>query len=139
MTVVRQFGLLLWKNYIQQKRQILVTLVEIALPLLFSAILIVLRQKIPFINYPNTTVYHSFSVDGPPPHLLPGHFQLAYVPSNASVVRQVAEDVQRSLGTWVISSGESRRKRCACAPQEVMRRPCAGSDGNLWLPCCLGF
>ncbi|XP_035254594.1 LOW QUALITY PROTEIN: ATP-binding cassette sub-family A member 3 [Anguilla anguilla] len=104
MTVVRQFGLLLWKNYIQQKRQILVTLVEIALPLLFSAILIVLRQKIPFINYPNTTVYHSFSVDVRPPHLLPGHFQLAYVPSNASVVRQVAKDVQRSLGAWVISS-----------------------------------
>ncbi|KAJ8398776.1 hypothetical protein AAFF_G00419730, partial [Aldrovandia affinis] len=104
MTVVRQFGLLLWKNYIQQKRQILVTLVEIALPLLFSAILIVLRQRVPFTNYPNATIYESFSVDRLPFPLSYGGFQLAYVPSNASVVRQVAEDVQRSLGLMAISS-----------------------------------
>ncbi|KAJ8346039.1 hypothetical protein SKAU_G00302320 [Synaphobranchus kaupii] len=104
MTVVRQFGLLLWKNYIQQKRQILVTLVEIALPLLFSAILIVLRQKVPFTNYPNATHYQSFLVDWLPLPVPYGGFQLAYVPSNASVVRQVAEDVQRSLGARAISS-----------------------------------
>ncbi|XP_061079781.1 phospholipid-transporting ATPase ABCA3 [Conger conger] len=108
MSVGRQFGLLLWKNYIQQKRQILVTLVEIALPLLFSAILIVLRQKVPFTNYPNVTNYNSFLVEELPPSLIlyppSGGFQLAYVPSNASVVRQVAEDMQRSLGPSVIVS-----------------------------------
>ncbi|KAI1884433.1 hypothetical protein AGOR_G00226350 [Albula goreensis] len=104
MTVVRQFGLLLWKNYIQQKRQILVTLVEIALPLLFSAILIVLRQRVPFTNHPNATNYDSFSVDHLPLALAFGKFQLAYVPSNSSVVRQVAEDVQTSLGKESIAS-----------------------------------
>ncbi|XP_075880377.1 phospholipid-transporting ATPase ABCA3 [Nelusetta ayraudi] len=96
MAVVRQFGLLVWKNYIQQKRQILVTLVEILLPVLFSGILIVLRQKVPFINYPNDTMYHSFPV-----HVLPQlrfqDLQLAFVPQNSSVVRHVAEDVQNSL------------------------------------------
>ncbi|XP_036408284.1 ATP-binding cassette sub-family A member 3 [Megalops cyprinoides] len=104
MAVLRQFGLLLWKNYIQQKRQILVTLVEIALPLLFSAILIVLRQKVPFTNYPNATVYDSFPVEQLPFPLSFGRFQLAYVPANASAVRRVAEDVQRSLGLKAISS-----------------------------------
>ncbi|XP_067087403.1 phospholipid-transporting ATPase ABCA3 isoform X2 [Osmerus mordax] len=98
MAIVRQFGLLLWKNYIQQKRQILVTLVEIALPLLFSAILIVLRQRIPFKNYPNATVYESFSVDSLP-KIPSAPFQLAYVPGNASVVRRVAQDVRRSLNS----------------------------------------
>uniref|UniRef100_A0A668AI68 ATP binding cassette subfamily A member 3 n=1 Tax=Myripristis murdjan TaxID=586833 RepID=A0A668AI68_9TELE len=83
---------------VPSKRQILVTLVEIALPLLFSSILIVLRQKVPFKNYPNATVYESFSVETLPPPLMIGRFQLAYVPGNSSVVRQVAEDVQHSLG-----------------------------------------
>ncbi|XP_066497951.1 phospholipid-transporting ATPase ABCA3 [Hoplias malabaricus] len=103
MAVLRQFGLLLWKNYLQQKRQILVTLVEIALPLIFSAILIVLRQKVSFTIYPNATHYGSFSVDGPP-FLLPAGLQLAYVPTNSSVVRQVAEDVQLSLRRGFISA-----------------------------------
>ncbi|KAK1799184.1 hypothetical protein P4O66_007434 [Electrophorus voltai] len=86
-----------------QKRQILVTLVEIALPLLFSAILIVLRQKVSFTNYPNVTHYESFSLDGPPFHL-PMGLQLAYVPANSSVVRQVAEDVQLTLDKGVIAA-----------------------------------
>uniref|UniRef100_A0A674DGK4 ATP binding cassette subfamily A member 3 n=1 Tax=Salmo trutta TaxID=8032 RepID=A0A674DGK4_SALTR len=86
------------------KRQILVTLVEIALPLLFSGILIVLRENVPFKDYPNATLYQSFSVDGLQyPLDNYHHYQLAYVPGNASVVRRVAEDVQRSLDP-VISS-----------------------------------
>uniref|UniRef100_A0A3B3WRX8 ABC transporter domain-containing protein n=1 Tax=Poecilia mexicana TaxID=48701 RepID=A0A3B3WRX8_9TELE len=97
MAIARQFGLLVWKNYIQQKRQILVTLVEILLPLLFSAILIVLRQKVPFQDYPNATIYESFPVN-----ILPSRIsrdlQLGYVPSNSSVVRQVAEDVRGMRG-----------------------------------------
>ncbi|XP_055050856.2 phospholipid-transporting ATPase ABCA3 [Misgurnus anguillicaudatus] len=101
MAVLQQFGLLLWKNYIHQKRQIVVTLVEIALPLLFSVILIVLRQKVTYTIYPNATHYHSFHVND-----LPGEVcfkDLAYVPGNASVVRQIAEDVQQSL-KWCINS-----------------------------------
>ncbi|XP_029015057.1 phospholipid-transporting ATPase ABCA3 [Betta splendens] len=95
MAIARQFGLLVWKNYLQQKRQIFVTLVEILLPLLFSCILIVLRQKVSFQKYPNATIYESYSVDFLPLQLLP--LQLAYVPSNSSVVRQVAGDVCASL------------------------------------------
>uniref|UniRef100_A0A3B5Q3J1 ATP binding cassette subfamily A member 3 n=1 Tax=Xiphophorus maculatus TaxID=8083 RepID=A0A3B5Q3J1_XIPMA len=97
MAIARQFGLLVWKNYLQQKRQILVTLVEILLPLLFSGILIVLRQKVPFQDYPNATIYESFPVN-----ILPSRIsrdlQLGYVPSNSSVVRQVAEDVRGMRG-----------------------------------------
>ncbi|CAL8304084.1 unnamed protein product [Merluccius merluccius] len=105
MAIIRQFGLLLWKNYLQQKRQILVTLVEIVLPLLFASILIALRQKVPFKNFPNATVYGSFAVQTLPPRLLYWQWQLAYVPGNSSVVRRVAEDVQRSLGPGAIVRG----------------------------------
>lgn len=82
------------------------TLVEIALPLLFSAILIVLRQKVSFTNYPNVTHYDSFSLEWPPAQL-PSGLQLAYVPANSSVVRQVAEDVQLSLEQGFISAGKA--------------------------------
>lgn len=77
------------------------TLVEILLPLLFSGILIVLRQKVPFKDYPNATVYESYAVDTLP-NIFFKSLQLAYVPGNSSVVRQVAEDVRSSLS---LSSG----------------------------------
>ncbi|KAL7377816.1 hypothetical protein ABVT39_004728 [Epinephelus coioides] len=106
MAIARQFGLLVWKNYLQQKRQILVTLVEILLPLLFSGILIVLRQKVPFKDYPNATVYESYAVDTLPKWFLT-HLQLAYVPGNSSVVRQVAEDVRGSLSLSAVRGFET--------------------------------
>lgn len=86
------------------------TLVEITLPLLFSAILIVLRQKVSFTNYPNATHYDSFSLEQPPDKL-PIGLQLAYVPANSSIVRQVAEDVQLSLEHGTISAGEACTER----------------------------
>lgn len=93
-----------------QKRQILVTLVEITLPLLFSTILIVLRQRVSFTSYPNATHYGSFSLEWPPAQL-PSDLQLAYVPANSSIVRQVAEDVQLSLQQGFISAGEVIKER----------------------------
>lgn len=74
---------------------------EILLPLLFSGILIFLRQKVPIKDYPNATVYESYAVDVLPSRLM-HHLQLAYVPRNSSVVRKVAEDVRGSL---FLSSG----------------------------------
>lgn len=72
------------------------TIVEILLPLLFTGVLIVLRQKVPVKDYPNAKVYQSFSVSGLPNEML-NRFQLAFVPRNSSVVRQVAEDVRGKL------------------------------------------
>ncbi|XP_051987338.1 phospholipid-transporting ATPase ABCA3 [Xyrauchen texanus] len=105
MAIWQQFGLLLWKNYVQQKRQILVTLVEIALPLLFSAVLIVLRQNVSSTINPNITHYESFSVNELSDKLYPRSLdlQLAYVPGNASVVQRIAEDVQQSLRSCIKS------------------------------------
>uniref|UniRef100_A0A672ZS52 ABC transporter domain-containing protein n=1 Tax=Sphaeramia orbicularis TaxID=375764 RepID=A0A672ZS52_9TELE len=97
MVVKKQYGL----QHLMLKRQIVVTLIEILLPLLFSGILIALRQRVQFKDYPNATVYESFEVRElpirPPPCYL-NILQLAYVPGNSSVVRQVAEDVRGMRG-----------------------------------------
>nr|XP_061805523.1 phospholipid-transporting ATPase ABCA3-like [Nerophis lumbriciformis] len=106
MAIARQFGLLVWKNYLHQKRQILVTLVEIILPLLFSGILIALRQKVPFKDFPNATVYESFSLNALPRSFL-RHMQLAYVPANSTAVRRVAEDVRLNLALPSVHGFES--------------------------------
>lgn len=60
--MLRQLTLLLWKNYTLKKRKVLVTVLELFLPLLFSGILIWLRLKIQSENVPNATVYPDQSI-----------------------------------------------------------------------------
>ncbi|XP_053220123.1 phospholipid-transporting ATPase ABCA3 [Podarcis raffonei] len=99
MVLLRQFGLLLWKNYILQKRQILVTIIEICLPLLFAAILIALRHRVQAVDHPNATTYHSLPVSQLPisPHWHPYNLELAYVPANNTAVKSIVETVAKAL------------------------------------------
>uniref|UniRef100_A0A8C4LDU7 ATP binding cassette subfamily A member 3 n=1 Tax=Equus asinus asinus TaxID=83772 RepID=A0A8C4LDU7_EQUAS len=87
MAVLRQLALLLWKNYTLQKRKVLVTVLELFLPLLFSGILIWLRLKIQSENVPNATIYPGQSIrelplffSFPPPG---DTWELAYIPSQS--------------------------------------------------------
>uniref|UniRef100_G3SMA0 ATP binding cassette subfamily A member 3 n=1 Tax=Loxodonta africana TaxID=9785 RepID=G3SMA0_LOXAF len=57
MAVLQQLALLLWKNYTLQKRKVVVTVLEIFLPLLFSGILIWLRLKIQSENVSNASMF----------------------------------------------------------------------------------
>ncbi|KAM9305170.1 phospholipid-transporting ATPase ABCA3 [Gastrophryne carolinensis] len=98
MAVFRQLGLLLWKNYALQKRQVIVTVIELALPLLFSAILIALRQRVESQSFPNATTYKT--VDFPVLPLfyyLVGPWQLAYVPSNSDAIQKIVTRVEKDL------------------------------------------
>ncbi|XP_078519131.1 phospholipid-transporting ATPase ABCA3 [Lissotriton helveticus] len=99
MAVFMQFRLLLWKNYLLQKRQILVTIVEIFLPLLFAAILIVLRQRVESENHPNATSYPTQIINVLPQFFHKKHhtWELAYVPSNNSAVAEIAAKVEKGL------------------------------------------
>uniref|UniRef100_A0A452RDE6 ATP binding cassette subfamily A member 3 n=1 Tax=Ursus americanus TaxID=9643 RepID=A0A452RDE6_URSAM len=101
MAVLRQLALLLWKNYTVQKRKVLVTVLELFLPLLFSGILIWLRLKIQSENVPNATIYPGQSIQElplffsfPPPG---DAWELAYIPSRSDAVRTVTEMARRTL------------------------------------------
>uniref|UniRef100_A0A8C9EZ84 ATP binding cassette subfamily A member 3 n=1 Tax=Pavo cristatus TaxID=9049 RepID=A0A8C9EZ84_PAVCR len=91
----------LWPN----KRQILVTIIEICLPLLFAAILIALRHRVHSVSHPNATIYPSLSVDDLPGFFYRRHpgnpWELAYVPSNSSAVQSVARAVERRTAEWL--------------------------------------
>ncbi|XP_069761376.1 phospholipid-transporting ATPase ABCA3 isoform X2 [Narcine bancroftii] len=99
MSRLQQFGLLLRKNYILQKRQVLVTIIEISLPLLFTTILIILRQRVGSVEYPNATIYSPFMINDIP--YFPQHpftkWHLVYIPSNVTAVETIAKTVKDSL------------------------------------------
>ncbi|XP_030876462.1 ATP-binding cassette sub-family A member 3-like [Leptonychotes weddellii] len=101
MAVLRQLVLLLWKNYTVQKRKVLVTVLELFLPLLFSGILIWLRLKIQSENVPNATIYPGQSIQElplffsfPPPG---DTWELAYIPSQSDAVKTITEMARRTL------------------------------------------
>nr|XP_036860350.1 ATP-binding cassette sub-family A member 3 isoform X1 [Manis javanica]XP_036860351.1 ATP-binding cassette sub-family A member 3 isoform X1 [Manis javanica]XP_036860355.1 ATP-binding cassette sub-family A member 3 isoform X1 [Manis javanica]XP_036860356.1 ATP-binding cassette sub-family A member 3 isoform X1 [Manis javanica] len=103
MAVLGQLKLLLWKNYILQKRKVLVTVLELLLPLLFSGILIWLRLKIQSENVPNATIYPGQSIrelplffSFPPPGAT---WELAYIPSHSDAVETITEAARRMLVT----------------------------------------
>lgn len=105
MGVFRQLGLLLWKNYILQKRQVLVTVVELALPLLFSAILIALRHRVESENFPNATHYKPMKFPALPNISHTGFWELAYVPSHSDAVRGIVRHVEKKLGSDIRARG----------------------------------
>uniref|UniRef100_A0A8C3XQA7 Uncharacterized protein n=1 Tax=Chelydra serpentina TaxID=8475 RepID=A0A8C3XQA7_CHESE len=90
---------MLWRN-LMSKRQILVTVIEICLPLLFAAILIALRHRVHSISHPNATSYTSQSVNELPwffHHRKLNPWELAYVPSNSTAVKSIAEAVEKNI------------------------------------------
>uniref|UniRef100_A0A803VV33 ABC transporter domain-containing protein n=1 Tax=Ficedula albicollis TaxID=59894 RepID=A0A803VV33_FICAL len=103
----------LWKHpgceTLWNKRQILVTVIEVCLPLLFAAILIALRHRVHSVSHPNATLYPSESLHDLPSFFSSRHasspWELAYVPSNSSAVRGIAEAVERALPINIRAQG----------------------------------
>lgn len=87
--------------FLFQKRKVLVTVLELLLPLLFSGILIWLRLKIQSENVPKATIYSSQSIQELPPFFhfpLPGDaWELAYIPSRSDAVKTITETARRAL------------------------------------------
>ncbi len=59
----RQFLLLLWKNYVLQKRKILLTILEIGIPLFLAIMLLAIRTTVISTRYSTPRTWNSFSVD----------------------------------------------------------------------------
>ncbi len=59
----RQFLLLLWKNWLLQKRRKLLTVCEIGLPIVMSVILLAFRQIVDSTEYPDNRIWDAFSVE----------------------------------------------------------------------------
>ena len=111
-----QFILLLWKNYLLQKRKILVTVVEIALPAIFALILIFIRQKVAVNDISKPVTWSSFNVDQFPENLYPNSSSLTfrygakvkspwklYYSPNTTTAANAMQHVKNQLGPKSIS------------------------------------
>lgn len=57
-----RFKLLLWKNWVVQKRHKIQTLVEIALPVFFACLLVIIRDLAPSDVFQNATIYPAYRI-----------------------------------------------------------------------------
>uniref|UniRef100_A0A8D1X0M3 Uncharacterized protein n=1 Tax=Sus scrofa TaxID=9823 RepID=A0A8D1X0M3_PIG len=98
--VSRNLKLLLWKNFLLKKGKMLVTVLEILMSLLFSAVIMYLR----FRSLPrNRPPFHYTAIDitSLPEFLylfpLKARFQLVYVPSNIETLKNITEMVEKTF------------------------------------------
>uniref|UniRef100_A0A5F9CMR0 ABC transporter domain-containing protein n=1 Tax=Oryctolagus cuniculus TaxID=9986 RepID=A0A5F9CMR0_RABIT len=100
MAVFQRLKLLLWKNFILKKRKTVVTVLEILMPFLFSAIILYLR----FNSVPRrrpASNYSAFDVNSLPELFFnypqKSRLQLAYIPSQSEAVKAVTERVEQDF------------------------------------------
>ncbi|XP_035705489.1 ATP-binding cassette sub-family A member 3 isoform X2 [Folsomia candida] len=65
-----KFRLLLWKNYKIQIRHNVQTVTEILLPLLFTAVLLIVRNVVPSTFVKEPTIYKPITIEGHPPDIV---------------------------------------------------------------------
>lgn len=129
---LRQLKLLLWKNYLIQKRSKIGTIAEIIVPTIFVLILLPIRTIVKSEYYPDDTVYQEFSFDKLPRTLIPipttslhrGGFlrdntlnnndnssmflkwKFAYQPNSSDIAARIMDKVGTNLGMDIV--GKSR-------------------------------
>jgi len=105
-----QFGLLLWKNWLLQKRRIVVTVFQILTPALFAFILLLIRIKVDSVSYSFPFIYYGFYVTTtlPPNLTLPDtahgsggsdnqRWTLVYSPDTLPAATRMARSVAQML------------------------------------------
>jgi len=70
-SIIRQFALLAWKNWLLTKRRPVVTIFELLMPLIMPGVMLLLRPFVSATVADSPTHYPPFSVDQLPAHLLP--------------------------------------------------------------------
>lgn len=81
-----RFKLLLWKNWVVQKRHKIQTLVEIALPVFFASLLVIIRDLAPSDVFQNATVYPAYRLSQNLPDIPSGSIANMPLPTVGSKV-----------------------------------------------------
>lgn len=81
-----RFKLLLWKNWVVQKRHKIQTLVEIALPVFFACLLVIIRDLAPADVCKNATIYPAYRLSQNLPDIPSGSIANMPLPTVGSKV-----------------------------------------------------
>jgi len=107
-----QFRLLLWKNYLLQRRKVLVTILEIGLPTFFALILIFVRQRVESVKIASPTSWKEFAVNesfGSYNWTSEGPWQIYFSPNSTSarlVMQSAVKQLKRSCASQNCVSGK---------------------------------
>ena len=109
-SAARKFKLLLWKNYVLQKRKPIVTAVEIGCVAFFSVVLLLIRQRVKSTVITEPTTWKNFSVEKFPESLCPTSplcgqppkWQIFFTP-NFTLPTDIMNQVQQQFGLNVVS------------------------------------
>jgi hypothetical protein len=104
---LRQFGLLVWKNWLLQKHDWIQATFQVILPVLFASLLLLMRIAIKPVPVLEPTIWNSFDANTVlPPNLVfppqPGsplmdrHWRVAFAP-NISVVQKLVSAATKRL------------------------------------------
>ena len=114
---LNQLRLLLWKNYSLQKRSIIGTILELAVPAFFAIILLPIRGIVKSNDHPNETYYGSFSPSQwpndfprPTPPKLPNftadfQWDIGYTPKDNPLINDLMANLISNLNIQSQSSG----------------------------------
>lgn len=90
---LKQFGLIVWKNWLLQKRKKVLTAFEIGVPILFGVVLVAIRPLVSMEQVDTLTTWDAFEIKDGLPSTIPDHpsgdpWALAFSP-NTSVIQEV--------------------------------------------------
>ncbi|XP_012500397.1 PREDICTED: ATP-binding cassette sub-family A member 3-like [Propithecus coquereli] len=99
----RKFTILLWKNFILKRRRLIALVVEVILTFIFGATLLATRHFMVIKKF-GPYNYVARSINRVPlyisaPTTIPYPWELAYVPSKSTVVRDIVENVKQGLNS----------------------------------------
>lgn len=102
MTRRNHLLLLLWKNYLLQKRKVVVTILEIGIPTLFAVILILIRQRVSSEEVRSPTSWKKFTLDFPDDVIrsqfnLPWELDTLYFSPNITLAHDIMSTAQKRL------------------------------------------
>ncbi|ODM97667.1 ATP-binding cassette sub-family A member 3 [Orchesella cincta] len=84
--------LLIWKNYKLQTRNKLQTFLELLFPLIFIAILVVVRVLVPSTHINEPTIFPPLEIDGVPPYVIREKCNMIYyAPTNGAIDNLIQE------------------------------------------------
>lgn len=88
----RQFILLLWKNFVLQKRKVWVSVFEILLPLFFATLLVLIRLAGERTSITHSTTYPDVSLQPPSD----SHKRLVFTP-DTTLTRNLCQSIINSI------------------------------------------
>ncbi|CAL8074946.1 unnamed protein product [Orchesella dallaii] len=88
--------LLIWKNYKLQTRNKLQTFLELLFPLIFIAILVVVRILVPSTEITEPTIFQPLEIDGVPPYVIRTKCNIIYYTPTNEVVDNLIQEIKSS-------------------------------------------